>query len=339
MALRIRGTRTQRRASNILAMDRAIRVLLSALLAYPLFAQDPTTPDQTIKIDVELVNILCSVRTKSGGLVGNLEKDDFTVYENGQRQEIKYFARETDLPLTIGLLVDVSRSQERLIDVERDAAYRFFSEVLRPKDQAFLISFGEEAELLQDYTNSRKLLQKGLEQLRVSAPPPMIQPGPVPTVYNPKGTILFDATYLAAKEQLKNQVGRKVLILITDGVDQGSHYKLADAIKAAQMADAIIYAIYCSDPGAYGGFGGGGDGDLKRMAEETGGRVLKVSRKHTLQDVFKEIQDEMRSQYALGYSPTNAAKDGTFRRIEIKVRDRSMKVQARKGYYAVPADS
>lgn len=317
-------------------MKAAIGILSSALLVFSAVAQD-----QTIKVDVDVVNVLCSVRNKAGGLVGNLEKDDFALYENGQKQDIKYFSRETDLPLTIGLLVDVSRSQERLIDVERDAAYRFFSDVLRPKDQAFLISFGEEAELLQDYTNSRKLLQNALGQLRVSAPPPMMQPGPVPTVYNPKGTVLFDAAYLAAKEELKDQVGRKVLILITDGVDQGSHYKVTDAIKAAQLSDAIIYAIYYMDRSAYGGyyFGGGGDGDLRRMAEETGGRVLRVNRKHTLHDVFKEIQDEMRSQYAIGYSPTNSEKDGSFRKIEIKMADRDLKVQARRGYYAVAAGS
>lgn len=308
--------------------------LLTLLVAFTAISQEPT-----IKVEVEIVNILCSVRNKAGGLVGNLNKDDFTLFENGQKQEIKYFTRETDLPLTIGLLVDVSRSQERLIETEKQASYQFFSEVLRPKDQAFLISFGEEAELLQDYTNSRKLLQRALDQLRENGPPPQMHPGPVPTVYNPRGTILFDAVYLAAHDQLKDQVGRKVLILITDGVDQGSRYKIADAIKAAQLADAIIYGIYYVDPGAYGGFFTPGNGDLKRMAEETGGRVLKVDRKHTLHDVFQEIQDEMRSQYAIGYTPANTTKDGSFRKIDIKLRDKDLRIQARKGYYAVTAGS
>lgn len=308
--------------------------ILTLLLAFAGLSQEPT-----IKVEVEIVNILCSVRNKAGGLIGNLNKDDFVLFENSQQQEIKYFTRETDLPLTIGLLVDVSRSQERLIEIEKQASYQFFSEVLRPKDQAFLISFGEDAELLQDYTNSRKLLQRALDQLRESAPPPQMHPGPVPTVYRPRGTILFDAVYLAAHDQLVDQVGRKVLILITDGVDQGSRYKVADAIKAAQIRDAIIYGIYYSDPGAYGGFFSPGSGDLKRMAEDTGGRVLKVDRKHTLHEVFQEIQDEMRSQYAIGYTPTNANKDGSFRKIDIKLRDKDLRVQARKGYYAVPSGS
>jgi VWFA-related protein len=301
--------------------------LAAAMLAFP--------QDQTIKVDVDLVNILCNVRTKAGGLVGNLNKEDFTLLENGQQQEIKYFTRETDLPLTIGLLVDVSKSQERLIDIEKNAAYRFFSQVLRPKDLAFVISFGAEAELLQDYTNSRKLLQESLNQLKLNAPAEGLHPGPVPTVHQARGTILWDTIYLASTEQLKGQVGRKAIVVITDGGDQGSRYKLEEAIKAAQVADAIVYAIYYVDSAAYGYFGSPGDRELRRLAEETGGRVLHVDRKHTLDDIFRQIQEEMRSQYALAYSPANAAKDGSFRHIEIHVKDRDMKVQARKGYYAM----
>lgn len=301
-----------------------------------------TAQESTIKVDVDIVNVLCSVRTKSGGLVSSLKKEDFTLFENGQKQDIKYFTRETDLPLTIGLLVDVSVSQERLIDVERQAAYQFFSSVLRDKDLAFLISFGHEAELLQDYTNSRKLLQKALNELRSNGQVGGLHPGPVPTASQPRGTILFDSVYLAASEQLKGQVGRKALVVITDGVDQGSRYKIEQAIKAAQLSDAIIYGIYYVDSAFYnGGYGwgvniggGGGEHDLRRMAEETGGRMIKVDRKHTLQDSFREIQEEMRSQYALGYSPANGSKDGSFRKIDIKLSDKDLRAQARKGYYA-----
>ncbi len=318
-------------ASNIL-MKVWTALLLGLLVLSPLPAQD-----NTIKVDVDIVNILCSVRTKPGGLVANLNKEDFNVFENGQKQEIKYFARETDLPLTIGLLVDVSLSQERLIDTERQAASQFFSSVLRSKDLAFLISFGQEAELLQDYTSSRTLLQKALEGLRANGPVGGLHPGPVPTASQPRGTILFDTVYLASSEQLKGQVGRKVLVIITDGVDQGSRYKVAQAIKAAQLSDAIIYGINYSDPGAYGGFMSPSDHDLHRMSEETGGRVLKADRKHTLRDIFKEIQEEMRSQYAIGYTPSNPEKDGSFRKLEVKLNDSNLRAQARKGYFAVPA--
>jgi VWFA-related protein len=284
--------------------------------------------------------VLCSVQTKQGGLIGNLTKDDFQISEDGKPQTIKYFTRETDLPLTIGLLVDVSRSQERLIDIERMAAQAFFAQVLGKKDLAFLISFGQDAELLQDYTNSPGLLSKGLSGLKVNAPPIQVTESPVPTAYNPRGTVLYDTVYLAAHDQLRGQVGRKVLVLITDGVDQGSRYKLEDALRAAQLADTIIYSIEYYDPGAYGfGMGGGGGGGvLKRLAEDTGGHVFRISHKHPLSEAFEEIQREMRSQYAIGYLPTNGARDGSFRRIEIKTRDKDQKVQARKGYYASPPE-
>jgi VWFA-related protein len=320
-----------------------VGLVLGVLLAAPALPQQQVQDsDQTIKVDVDLVNVLFSVHNKQNGLVGNLSKDDFTLFEDGKQQDIRYFTRETDLPLTIGLLVDVSVSQGNLIEIERRAANQFFAKVLRPKDLAFLISFGADAELLQDYTNSTKLLQHGLDDLKVNAQMGGLHPGPVPTATTPKGTILYDTVYLAATEQLKGQVGRKAIVVITDGVDQGSRYPIQQAIKGAQLADAIVYGIYYVDPGFYGyGMfgGGGGEGVLKRMAEDTGGRVLKVDRHHTLDDIFKEIQDEMRSQYAIGYVPTNSAKDGSFRKIDIKTREKDLRVQARKGYYATTRNS
>lgn len=309
--------------------------LAALMLAPPLPSQKPEDElPPPITVDVNVVNILATVRSKKGGLVGNLTRDDFTVLEEGKAQTIKYFARETDLPLTIGLLVDVSRSQERLIDTERHAASQFFTEVLRKKDLAFLISFGQEAELLQDSTGSPRLLESGLRELRVNAPVGGLHPGPVPTVSQPRGTVLFDAVYLAAREKLAREVGRKVLVLITDGVDQGSRVSREEAIEAAHKADAVIYSIYYVDPQAYGGWGPGGDGDLRKMSEETGGRVFKVDRKHSLQDVFRELQEEMRSQYAIGYTPLDQSRDGGFRRVDVRVRGKDLKVQARKGYYA-----
>jgi VWFA-related protein len=305
--------------------------MLLALVAFP--------QDDTIKVDVDLVNVLCTVRGKNNALVGGLEKGDFHLFEDGKEQEIKYFTRETDLPLTIGLLVDVSGSQERLIDTEHRAASQFFRSVLRPKDLAFIISFGKDSELLQDSTNSPKLLEDGLQQLRLNVPVGGLHPGPVPTQQNQAGTVLWDAVYLAANERLKSEAGRKVIVVITDGVDTGSRKTREQAIHEAQLADTVVYSVYYTDPGAYGGggfaFGGGGEGDLKKMSDETGGRVLKVDRKNTLDDLFKEIQDEMRSQYAIAYSPSNSKKDGTYRKLEFKMANKDQKVQARKGYYAV----
>jgi len=301
-----------------------------------LLAQDQMP---TIKVDVDVVNILTSVRDKRGALIPSLQKEDFTILEEGKAQPIKYFTKETDLPLTIGLLVDVSGSQRNLIDIERSAASQFFREVLRKKDLAFLISFGEENELLQDYTGSARLLTEGLSQLRVSSGVSGIHPGPVPTMGGPRGTVLYDAIYLAADEKLKGEVGRKVIVVITDGVDQGSRKTRNQAIEAAQKSDAVIYSIDYSDPGAYGfgfGFGGGGgEAELRKMSDETGGRVYKVDRKHTLEQVFKELQDEMRSQYSIAYTPTNEVKDGGYRHLEVRLANKDLKAQARKGYYAI----
>jgi len=298
----------------------------------------------SIKVDVDVVSILASVRDKRGALVSNLEKKDFTVLEDGKPQEIKYFTKETDLPLTIGLLVDVSGSQRNLIEVERDAASQFFGQVLRKKDEAFLIMFGEESELLQDYTNSARLLTDGLNHLRVSSGVGGIHPGPVPTAGGPRGTVLYDAIYLAATDKLRTEVGRKVIVVITDGVDQGSRLSINQAVEAAQKADAVIYSIDYSDPGAYGGYGimfggGGGEGALRKMSDETGGHMYKVDRRHPLGETFKELQDEMRSQYAIGYTPNNDTKDGSYRKLDIKLSNKDLKAQARKGYYAVKPEA
>jgi VWFA-related protein len=312
-----------------------MRILTLAVLTAgsTLLAQDLPS----IKVDVDLVNILTSVRDKRGALIPGLQKEDFTILEDGKPQTIKYFTKETDLPLTIGLLVDVSGSQRNLIDIERSAASQFFRDVLRKKDLAYLIMFGEEIELLQDYTGSARLLTEGLSQLRVSSGVGGIHPGPVPTMGDPRGTVLYDAIFLAADEKLKGEVGRKVIAVITDGVDQGSRLTRNQAIEAAQKADAVIYSIDYSDPQAYGPFGGGGYGEaeLRKMSDETGGRVYKVDRRHSLEDVFKELQDEMRSQYSMAYTPTNEVKDGGYRHLEVRLANKELKAQARKGYYAI----
>lgn len=327
-----------------------MRTLLGLTLTLALCAQTPPkqTPQKptedelpSIKVDVDLVNVLASVRDKKGMLIPTLEKTDFTVLEDGKPQEIKYFTKETDLPLTIGLLIDVSRSQENLIGIEQNAASQFFSQVLRKKDEAFLISFGEESELLQDYTGSSRLLQEGLKGLRVSSGVGGLGPGPVPTAGGPRGTVLYDAVYLAASEKLRTEVGRKVIVVITDGVDEGSRLTINQAVEAAQKADAVVYSIDYQDPRFYGPFGGGGGGEmaLRKMSDETGGHVYKVDRRTTLEQVFKELQDEMRSQYSIAYTPSNDRKDGSYRKLDIKLANKDYKAQARKGYYAIKPES
>lgn len=330
--------------------------LLTLLVAVPAFSQkdkkkpEPATTGQVppkieaedpsvIKVDVGLVNILFNVRTKRGGLVPDLPKEEFTVFEDGHEQTIKAFSRESNLPLTIGLLVDVSRSQERLIGIEQAASRQFFTTVLKPKDLAFIISFGQDAELLQDFTSSGKLLSRALDGLKLNAPVGSPTNGPINST--PRGTILYDAMVLAAEDQLKGQVGRKVLVLITDGDDQGSRYTEKRAIEAAQRADAIVYSVYYVDRGFYQGhmsMGGGGESVLRHISDDTGGRVYTVDRGHSLMEIYSEIERDVRSQYALAYSSTNFKQDGTFRKLEIKTSNKDFKVQARKGYYASPTE-
>jgi VWFA-related protein len=300
------------------------------LLASIAVAQEVTT----LKVEVDVVSVFLSVHDKKGGLIGNLEKADFTVAEEGKEQTIKYFNRESDLPLTIGLLIDSSRSMERLIEVEKRSADQFFAKVLRQKDEAFIISFAAESELLQDFTNSRRALSAALNTVKVtgSAYNPMGTPGPVPV--KQKGTVLYEAVKLAADEKMRSEVGRKALIIISDGMDEGSTYSIRDAIEAAQKSDTIIYGIHYQDQ-YYAMMGGSGEGYLKKMAEETGGRTFHISSKMTLDDIFNEIQQEMRTQYAIGYTPTNTVKDGSYRKLDIRTTNKDYKVQCRKGYYAM----
>ncbi len=324
-----------RRIQGVLAAGSA------ALLGIGLWAQQQPKPPAAddsglgvIKVDVDLVNVLFSVRDKRGALIPDLTKDDIKVFEDGKEQDVRVFSKESDLPLTIGLLVDVSGSQRNLIEVERRAAEQFFRQVLRKKDMAFLISFGTEAELLQDYTNSTTLLTEGLRGLRENSQVGGLHPGPVPTASQPRGTILYDTVYLAAHDKLKGEVGRKAIVLITDGVDQGSRVKLREAIETAHKSDAIVYSVQYIDPAFAGGMFYSGDGDLRKMSEETGGRLYRVERRYTLDMIFDDLQRELRSQYSLGYSSSNPKRDGAFRKLEIKTRNKDLKVQSRKGYFA-----
>ncbi|MGO9242307.1 MAG: VWA domain-containing protein [Bryobacteraceae bacterium] len=301
-------------------------------------AAQPATDDQVIKVEVALVNLYFTVRDNHGGYVGNLKQDDFEVLEDGQPQTIKTFARETDQPLTLGLLVDVSGSQERLLEDERAASARFFEQVLRTKDEAFLLSFGVESELLQDFTNSHTLLERALRSMRMNAGfGGGITPTTVPS--QGRGTVLYEAVWLASNEKMRTEVGRKALVLITDGDDQGSRTKPEAAIEAAQKADSIIYVILYEDPRFHSPmFGGRGsaEGIMRHFTDETGGRTFRVERRTSLNDVYNQLQEELRSQYVIAYTPTRAARDGSFRKVEIRVKDRKdVKVQARKGYYAV----
>jgi VWFA-related protein len=290
----------------------------------------------TIKVDVSLVNLLFSVRDGKGRLIANLNQSDFEVREDGKPQQILYFSREMTLPLTLGLLVDSSISQGRLIGKEQQAASAFLAQVIGARDAAFLISFDVSVDLLQDVTGSVSLLEHALGAIRTQGATAGAGParGPFPTMQT-GGTHLYDAVFLASDDVLKREAGRKAIILITDGQDQGSRISRDVAIEAAQRTDVIVYGILFVDPEFYG-YGGGyaGDSTLKKMAEETGGRMFRAVNGGELDAAFEQISEELRSQYSIGYSPSNAARDGSYRRIDLRVRGRGLRVQARKGYYA-----
>jgi VWFA-related protein len=356
--------------NRMLLMAAAIAVVagLSAFLC----AQAPTQ----YKVDVNVVNVLATVRDHSGHFVSNLSKDDFILEEDGQQQEIRYFSCQTDLPLKMGLLIDTSMSQRNLIGDERNASYRFLDQVLRPdRDQAFVIQFAKDAELLQDLTNSRSSLQDalkslaGLPNLRRSSngsgnsnPPdisfPQNWPGRIPggrsggggrqgvpsggQRQQPRaGTVLFDAVFLASDEILQQQEGRKAIIVISDGVDNGSKVREKEATDAAHRADTLIFCIRYYDSSTYSGlFGGGIDQDeisrgkktLTMLSQETGGRMFEVTKKLTLKEIYDKIQEELRNQYNLGYTPANNS--GTeFRRIKLRTKDEKLEVVTRAGYY------
>ncbi len=302
------------------------------------FSQQSTPPPgdvgAPIKVDVSIVNLLCSVRDGKGRFISNLEKSDFDLREDGKPQQVLYFSRETKLPLTLGLLVDSSVSQGNLIVQEQRAAGDFLQQVIGKQDDAFLMSFDVNIDLLQDLTGSVDFLRRALDDIRVNGGGGMS--GPFPS--SGGGTHLFDAVYLASTEVLKKEVGRKAIILITDGQDQGSKLTRQEAIKAAQKVDTIIYGILFVDRAFYGfgGFGYSGESTLREMAEDTGGRVFQARNDKELNAAFTQISDELRNQYSLGYSPSNAARDGSYRKIDVKVHQGGLRVQARKGYYALP---
>jgi VWFA-related protein len=271
-------------------------------------------------------------------LIPHLTRNECQVTEDKTPQTFKSFVAETDLPLTLGILLDTSGSQQRVLPLERQAGSQFLEQVLRKQDEAFLAEFDVNVDLLQDFTNSPHLLARAMDKAQInigggSLGPPGMGGGPVPQ-HNSPGTLLYDAVYLSAHDMLAKEVGRKAMVLLTDGQDEGSRLKIQDAIEAAQKADSIVYVLLCADRGFYGGMGYSGEYDMRKLTEQTGGRVINVGNKFDkLRDAFDQIAAELRSQYNIGYVPTNTKLDGTYRKLEIKNKQ-NYKIQARAGYYA-----
>jgi VWFA-related protein len=328
------------------------------------FARLQAQNDATFSTDVKVVSVLAAVHEKGGKIVSNLTKDDFDLLEDGRPQTIKYFSRETDLPLTLGLLVDTSGSQRTVLGDEKSASYRFFEHVLREdRDQAFVLHFDFDVELLQDVTPSRAKLEKAIGQIGLARQdqPQMRRggggggyPGGGGGGRRGGGTTLYDSILLASNEVMKNQKGRKALVLLTDGVDTGSKVPLSEAIEAAQRADTLVYSVLFTGEEAqpFSGFGGRGGGRrggmgrypqpqqqrgngkkvLQQISAETGGGFFEVSKKLPIDQIYDRIEEELRNQYSLGYTSDKADALG-FRKITVTVKQKNMIVQTREGYY------
>lgn len=332
-----------------MAHPRIQSIFVAAIILATAGPSGRTQDVPTFSSNVKVVNVPATVRNKKGEIVRDLSKDDFVLAEDGRPQAIRYFSRENDLPLTLGLLVDTSLSQRRVLGEERDASSAFLDQMLREdRDKAFLIHFEGDVELLQDLTSSREKLRSALQDLRV---PQGRQWG---GRHGTGGTSLYDAVFLASDELMKQQKGRKALIILSDGVDNASRISLERAIEAAQRSDTLVYAILFSDEQAYGGGWSGGWGGmgrrggyprfpiaqpngkkvLQRIARETGARMFEVSRKDSIGEIYAQIQEELRNQYSLGYSPDRAPGASGYHRIRVATKEKDLLVQARDGYYA-----
>jgi len=298
----------------------------------------------TFKLNVNLVDVFFTVKDKSGNLVPHLTKDDCTITEDKAPQKLKSFVAETQQPITLGILLDTSGSQYRVLPLEQDVGSQFLERVLRQKDEAFLLSFDVNVDLLQDYTNSARMLSRAMSKAEINtaggngaAGIPGAGGGTIPTIGAPKGTLLYDAVYLASNEKMNQETGRKAMILLTDGEDEGSVHKIQEAIGAAQKSNVLVYTILIADRGFYGGFGYSGFSAMKKLTEETGGRLIDVGNNgKKLEAAFQQIEDELRTQYVASYTPSNIKLDGTFRHLGVECRGDGMKVQVRRGYFATP---
>ncbi len=313
-------------------------VLAAALLTWKAAARAPGIPQQPqaqdkaqqpIRVNVTLVNLFATVRDHSRRLIPNLTKDDFRVLEEGAEQKIATFTHETALPITLGLLIDTSGSEQAMLGAEQEAASRFLNRVLRKGDEAMVMSFDLDVDLLADFTEDRGILERAIQRAKINTGGGGLTPGPIAQT-GPKGTNLYDAVYLACREKLASEAGRKAIVILSDAEDNGSKVRLEEAIEAAQRTDTVIHFLLIGDRWHYGT----NPGVANKMASETGGRMIEVSSEKKLEEAFDQISEELRSQYTIGYYPSNGERDGKFRKIKVETPGKDMKVLTRRGYYA-----
>ena len=298
-------------------MKRLLLFATTLLLVLPVAMQSKRGQQSTLRVNVDLVNVPFTVTDNKGHLVSGLTKDDIAVEEDGRKQEIRSFSKENELPLTIGVLIDTSGSVSRVLPDEKATAIQFLDSILQRNDLAFVIGFEREVTLVQDYTEDKRRLREAIDSLMVG-----------------QATSIYDAVYLACKEMFPKEGGRKAIVLISDGQDTASKVSFTESMIAADSSDAVIYSISNRIGGFFGISGTGSPETLKEYSSETGGTVYFVGGRSDLTRVFAQISEELRTQYNVAYTPSNAARDGKFRKIRIVTRDPSYKVKARTGYYA-----
>lgn len=305
----------------------------------------PSTPQSpastgipTLRVSVNLVDLFFVVHDKTGKLIPNLTQADCNIFEDDKPQRLKSFVAQSDLPLSIGILLDTSLSQERVLPEEQKAASAFLRRILRPTDEAFLISFDVTVDLLADWTSNPDDLKRALDAAQINSSSGNYANGTLPSITKPKGTLLYDAVYLASNDKLRQESGRKAMVLLTDGQDEGSEEKLQAAIESAQKADAVVYVLLISDPGFYGTLDFSSDGDMRKLVEATGGEVFPIGKNgKKLPTAFDTIESQLRTEYQAAYTPSNSVQDGSYRHIRVACQQngQSLKVQARQGYYAL----
>jgi VWFA-related protein len=296
----------------------------------PIFSQEPAQSGGTISRQVSLVSLFATVRDKNKRIIGDLTQNDFQVFQDNEPQKIAFFSKEVTLPITLGLLIDTSGSEQNRLPAEQDAATRFLERVMKKGDEAMVISFDLDVNLLSDFTDDKHIIERAINKAQVNAvgSSGVFTPGTIPT--RTGGTHFYDAVYLACSDKLGTEAGRKALVIITDADDQGSKVRLEEAVEAAQRSDTVVHVLLVHDPG----YGWRPD-VAKKLTDETGGRTIEVSSEKKLEQAFDQISEELRSQYQLGYYyPPAKAKDGGFRKVKVEVANKDYKVLARRGFYA-----
>jgi len=298
---------------------------------------DDSQPITTLKVAARVVEISAVVKSKGGEPEGGLTKDDFILKQDGKVQPVRYFSQGSDLPLTLALMVDTSGSQRTFVSDEALASDVFFETMMgRTQDRAMLVQFDTNVLQLQRLTNSPNILHLALSRLSSHAA-------------TTGGTLLNDAVYSVAKDVLAKETGRKAMVILTDGGDNGSRRSLAEAIEQAQRGDVQIYSILYSlrnEAAKFGvGPGGGAIGPttpdpglqiLQRLSEATGGRVFTVTPALGLREIFAQIGQDLRLQYALGYTPPADTQPNSYHKLELKTKNSKLTVQSRKGFFAQP---